>query len=82
MPSYTLSGTPVPVDGLVSASIAVTNTGTVPILAAPLGRQILPGVSVTLPGWSQVATTLQTDGRAGSADVTLSGSSPAARPGL
>jgi hypothetical protein len=82
VPSYTLTGAPTQVDNLASSSIAVTNTSTsVPILAQPLGRQILPGASVTLPGWSAVPTTLQTAGPAGSADVTLTAGSPAVRPG-
>jgi hypothetical protein len=69
------------VDDGTSTSASVQNTGTVPILARPTGRQIAAGATVSIPCWSNQRTTLQTSGQAGDRVVTLTAGSPAAGPG-
>ena len=81
MPTYTVTGAPTIVDAGTSTLVAVTNNGGVPVLIEPLGRQVLPGASVTVPGWRDVRTVLRTSGPAASCDVTLTAGSPASKPG-
>lgn len=81
MPTYAVTGDPVVVDSLASASIQIQNTGPAPILVSPTGLQLVPGATATVPGWSQVPTRLRTAGQPSTAVVTLTAGSPAARPG-
>lgn len=81
MPSYPLTGHPTVIDNAASISAAITNTGAVPVLVLPMGQQILPGASLTVPLWADVRTRLRTAGQAGAADVTLTAGTPAVGPG-
>jgi hypothetical protein len=81
VPTYTVTGRPVVVDDFRSTAVQVQNTGPVNLTIHPLGRQVAPGATVTVPGWAQVPTTLRTAGQLTTAVVTLTQGTPAAQPG-
>lgn len=79
--TFAVNGRPVTVDDFQSTSVAVQNTGAVPLLIEPLGRTVAVGATVTVPGWSGRRTRVRTAGQDGTAVVTLTAGSPAAGPG-
>jgi hypothetical protein len=79
--TYAVNGRPTTVDDFQSTSVAVQNTGTVPLFIEPLGRIVDVGATVTVPGWSTRRTRVRTAGQNGTAVVTLTAGSPAAAPG-
>jgi hypothetical protein len=82
MATYEVNERPVVIDDLASTAIQVQNTGLAVVTIFPLGRQVAPGATVTVPGWGQVATQLRTQaGQSTTAVVTLTAGTPAARPG-
>jgi hypothetical protein len=79
--TYAVNGRPTTVDDFASTSVAVQNTGAVPLYIEPLGRIVDVGATVTVPGWSARRTRVRTAGQDGTAVVTLTAGTPAAGPG-